>query len=41
MKRYTTLLGPVLAAGLLTLTPVAPAQAKSRPCGTTVRQFGE
>jgi hypothetical protein len=41
MKRCASLLGPVLAASLLVLGPAVPAQAKSRPCGTTVRSFGD
>jgi hypothetical protein len=41
MKSRASLIGPVLALVLLALTPAAPAQAKSRPCGTTVRHFGD
>lgn len=41
MKRSGSLIGVVLALALLALAPAAPAVAKSRQCGTTVRHFGD
>jgi hypothetical protein len=41
MRRRASLIGPIFTVGLLALTPAAPAQAKSRQCGTTVRHFGD